>query len=65
MPCPQRELLIDEIRTITDEIVALEINSSAPDQLHEVRERRERLLLEYGHHVASHGCAEGTQHAAA
>lgn len=45
----QRELLIDRIRTATDQMIALELDpGSSPHLLQQVRDRRERLLEEYG-----------------
>ena len=63
--CHQRDLLTAQIRTITDEIVALELEPATPHHLQQVRERREKLLAEYDEHVASHGCTHGTHQATA
>lgn len=63
--CRERELLVSQLVSITDEIIALEVNPSrqSPHQLQEVHEQRQKLLEELGEHVASHGC--GIHHAAA
>lgn len=73
--CTRKELLTAEIRTVMDEIVALEAHQQEvagagnsaeipliQTRLHEARQRKDALLQEYEQHVRTHGCQAPSNH---